>query len=94
MTNLPLLSLLIGLPLLGALVLGLGQLKEQARTIAIGLSTLQLALLGYIYSALVLDFTRIDGAIYVKIYARNRWIKYFPTSFNGVNYLGGALELD
>lgn len=51
MTNLPLLSLLIGLPLLGALVLGLGQLKEQARTIAIGLSTLQLALLGYIYSA-------------------------------------------
>lgn len=51
MTNLPLLSLLIGLPLLGSLVLGLGQLKEQARTIAIGLSTLQLALLGYIYSA-------------------------------------------
>lgn len=51
MTNLPLLSLLIGLPLLGALVLGLGQLKEQARSIAIGLSTLQLALLGYIYSA-------------------------------------------
>jgi NADH-quinone oxidoreductase subunit M len=42
---------LIGLPLLGALVLGLGQLKEQARNIAIGLSTLQLALLGYIYSA-------------------------------------------
>ena len=51
MTNLPLLSLLIGLPLLGALVLGLGQLKEQARSIAIGLSTLQLALLGYIYTA-------------------------------------------
>jgi NADH-quinone oxidoreductase subunit M len=51
MTNLPLLSLLIGLPLLGALVLGLGQLKEQARNIAIGLSTLQLALLGYIYGA-------------------------------------------
>jgi NADH-quinone oxidoreductase subunit M len=51
MTNLPLLSLLIGLPLLGALVLGLGQLKEQARSIAIGLSTLQLALLGYIYFA-------------------------------------------
>ncbi len=51
MTNLPLLSLLIGLPLLGALALGLGQLKEQARSIAIGLSTLQLALLGYIYSA-------------------------------------------
>jgi NADH-quinone oxidoreductase subunit M len=51
MTNLPLLSLLIGLPLLGALVLGLGQLKEQARNIAIGLSTLQLTLLGYIYSA-------------------------------------------
>lgn len=51
MTNLPLLSLLIGLPLLGALVLGLGQLKEQARNIAIGLSTLQLAFLGYIYSA-------------------------------------------
>ena len=50
MTNLPLLSLLIGLPLLGALVLGLGQLKEQARNIAIGLSTLQIALLGYIYS--------------------------------------------
>ncbi|MCL9968091.1 MAG: NADH-quinone oxidoreductase subunit M [Aquirufa antheringensis] len=50
MTNLPLLSLLIGLPLLGALALGLGQLKEQARSIAIGLSTLQLALLGYIYS--------------------------------------------
>jgi NADH-quinone oxidoreductase subunit M len=42
---------LIGLPLLGALVLGLGQLKEQARNIAIGLSTLQLALLGYIYGA-------------------------------------------
>jgi NADH-quinone oxidoreductase subunit M len=51
MTNFPLLSLLIGLPLLGALVLGLGQLKEQARNIAIGLSTLQLALLGYIYGA-------------------------------------------
>ena len=51
MTNSPLLSLLIGLPLLGALVLGLGQLKEQARNIAIGLSTLQLALLGYIYGA-------------------------------------------
>jgi NADH-quinone oxidoreductase subunit M len=51
MTNVPLLSLLIGLPLLGALVLGLGQLKEQARNIAIGLSTLQLALLGYIYTA-------------------------------------------
>jgi NADH-quinone oxidoreductase subunit M len=51
MTNLPLLSLLIGLPMLGALVLGLGQLKEQARNIAIGLSTLQLALLGYIYGA-------------------------------------------
>ena len=51
MTNLPLLSLLIGLPLLGALVLGLGQFKEQARSMAIGLSTLQLALLGYIYSA-------------------------------------------
>jgi NADH-quinone oxidoreductase subunit M len=51
MTNLPLLSLLIGLPLLGALVLGLGQIKEQARSIAIGLSTLQLALLGYIYTA-------------------------------------------
>ena len=50
MTNLPLLSLLIGLPLLGALVLGLGQFKEQARSMAIGLSTLQLALLGYIYS--------------------------------------------
>ncbi|MEY3631252.1 MAG: hypothetical protein RL408_806 [Bacteroidota bacterium] len=57
MTNLPLLSLLIGLPLLGALVLGLGQLKEQARNIAIGLSTLQLALLGYIYSA----FDKISG---------------------------------
>jgi len=51
MTNLPLLSLLIGLPLVGALILGLGQLKEQARTISIGLSTLQLALLGYIYTA-------------------------------------------
>ena len=51
MTNFPLLSLLIGLPLLGALVLGLGQLKEQARNIAIGLSTVQLAILGYIYSA-------------------------------------------
>ena len=51
MTNLPLLSLLIGLPLLGALVLGLSQLKEQARNIAIGLSTVQLAILGYIYSA-------------------------------------------
>lgn len=51
MTNLPLLSLLIGLPLLGALALGLGQLKDQARSIAISLSTLQLALLGYIYSA-------------------------------------------
>jgi NADH-quinone oxidoreductase subunit M len=51
MTNLPLLSLLIGLPLVGTLILGLGQLKEQARTISIGLSTLQLALLGYIYTA-------------------------------------------
>jgi NADH-quinone oxidoreductase subunit M len=51
MTNLPLLSLLIGLPLFGALVLGLGQLKEQARSMAIALSTLQLALLGYIYTA-------------------------------------------
>jgi NADH-quinone oxidoreductase subunit M len=51
MTNLPLLSLLIGLPTLGALILGLGQLKEQARTIAIGLSTIQLGLLGYIYAA-------------------------------------------
>ena len=39
------------MPLVGALALGLGQLKEQARSIAIGLSTLQLALLGYIYSA-------------------------------------------
>ena len=51
MTNLPLLSLLIGLPLIGALILGLGQLKDQARTIAIGLSTIQLGLLGYIYTA-------------------------------------------
>jgi NADH-quinone oxidoreductase subunit M len=51
MTNLPLLSLLIGLPLIGALILGLGQLKEQARTIAIGLSTIQLGLLVYIYAA-------------------------------------------
>jgi len=51
MTNLPLLSLLIGLPLLGAFVLVMGQLKEQARALAIGLSTIQLGLLGYIYSA-------------------------------------------
>jgi NADH-quinone oxidoreductase subunit M len=51
MTNLPLLSLLIGLPLLGAFVLGMGQLKEQARALAIGLSSIQLGLLGYIYSA-------------------------------------------
>lgn len=51
MTNLPLLSLLIGLPLLGAFVLGMGQLKEQARTLAIGLSTLQLGILGYLYTA-------------------------------------------
>ena len=51
MTNLPLLSLLIGLPLLGALALGIGPLKEQARMIAIGLSTVQLALLGYLYVA-------------------------------------------
>ena len=51
MTNLPLLSLLIGLPLAGAFVLGLGQLKEQARTLAIGLSTVQLGLLGFLYSA-------------------------------------------
>jgi len=51
MTNLPLLSLLIGLPLAGAFVLGLGQLKEQARTLAIGLSTVQLGLIAYIYTA-------------------------------------------
>lgn len=51
MTNLPLLSLLIGLPLAGAFVLGLGQLKEQARTLAIGLSSVQLGLLAYIYIA-------------------------------------------
>ncbi len=51
MTNLPLLSLLIGLPLLGALVLGLSQFKEQARSVAIVLSTIQLTILGYIYSA-------------------------------------------
>ena len=51
MTNLPLLSLLIGLPLLGAFVLGMGQLKEQARTLAIGLSTLQLGILAYLYTA-------------------------------------------
>ena len=51
MTNLPLLSLLIGLPLLGAFVLGMGQLKEQARTLAIGLSTLQLGILGYLSTA-------------------------------------------
>lgn len=51
MTNLPLLSLLIGLPLAGAFVLGLGQLKEQARTLAIGLSSVQLGLLAYIYTA-------------------------------------------
>ena len=51
MMNLPLLSLLIGIPLIGAFVLGLGQLKEQARNLAIGLSTVQLGLLGYLYSA-------------------------------------------
>jgi NADH-quinone oxidoreductase subunit M len=51
MTNLPLLSLLIGLPLAGAFVLGLGQLKEQARTLAIGLSSVQLGLIAYIYTA-------------------------------------------
>lgn len=51
MTTLPLLSLLIGLPLAGAFVLGLGQLKEQARTLAIGLSSVQLGLLAYIYTA-------------------------------------------
>lgn len=50
MTNLPLLSLLIILPLFGALVLGMGQWKAQARSLAIILSTLQLVILGYIYS--------------------------------------------